>query len=218
MRRSYIFISLLSIFFLVACSSDIDNVNKKSENLKITDYFPGEKIVKVFNGGFENAGTVYIVDRIEGDKIQIKKIDTGTGGIYVYKVSDEEIKQIYYSGEYDFTDKSKEDFLNKEPNNDSVVLKAPLEIGAIIGEWKVEGIDLKINTPSGEYETVKLVKKLYDKEYIVYYAKKIGSIKRVLKFDDGIELTEELVKVEKLKIKNELSNKEMHKIVNQYLK
>lgn len=175
-------------------------------------------MVKVFNGGFENAGTVYIVDRIEGDKIQIKKIDTGTGGIYVYKVSDEEIKQIYYSGEYDFTDKSKEDFLNKEPNNDSVVLKAPLEIGAIIGEWKVEGIDLKINTPSGEYETVKLVKKLYDKEYIVYYAKKIGSIKRVLKFDDGIELTEELVKVEKLKIKNELSNKEMHKIVNQYLK
>lgn len=218
MRKIYIFISLLLILlFLVTCSSNVDSVYRESEPLKIKDYFPSEKIIKVFDGGFENAGTIYIVDRIEGDKVQIKKMDTGTGGIYVYKVSDEEIKQIYYSGEYDFTDKSKEDFFNKEPNHDSVVLKAPLKIGATIGKWKVVGIDLKINTPAGEYETVKLTKKLDKKEHIVYYAEEIGSVKRILKFDDGIELTEELVKIEKLKIKNELSNEEMHKIVNKYL-
>lgn len=215
MKRKVILISFSFLFsVLIACSSSNVSTNEKDEYLPITDYFPNEKMIKVFNGGFENSGTVYIIDRIEGNKVQEKRLCTGAAGIYIYKVSDKQIEIIYSEGEGYYENK---DFFNELPNNDYIVLKTPLKEGNRNGEYELIDSNIEIITPSGKYAAIKLTKKMDNYESIMYYAKEIGLIKTVMKFNDGLEIVQELIKAEKLDIDGELSFEQSCELADKYL-
>lgn len=167
----------------------------QEEAPSVSDYFPKVEMTKEYSGGFENSGFIQIVDRFEGDKVQIKQMDTGGRLATIYQVTDDSIKLIYTEevSESDFKDNYLTSFA---PNRDEVILQEPLEIGT---KWSVEdnqyeitGTNVEITTPAGTFSTIEVtqVRDLF--EVKSYYAKELGLVKRIIK-DYGVD---ELISVE----------------------
>lgn len=97
MKQKLIFIFTLFVAVLSVMYYGINNkVNVNStEEIFLSDYFPSREMIKVFNGGFENGGTVVFFDKIVDDKVQTKVINTATGMINVYEISENKISLIY---------------------------------------------------------------------------------------------------------------------------
>lgn len=85
-------ILIVTLIVLLKANTASDN---QEEVLNVSDYFPQVEMTLEYSGGFEKAGFTQIVDRIEGDKVQIKHIDTGAYLAMIYQVTDEYIKLIY---------------------------------------------------------------------------------------------------------------------------
>lgn len=177
-----IIIVVLIIALVVLLKSNISSDNQE-EVLNVSDYFPQVEMTLEYSGGFENAGFTQIVDWIEGDKVQIKHIDTGAYLAMVYQVTDEYIKLIYaeeVSGEG-----FKENYLESfNPNREQVILQAPLKLGT---KWSVDdsqyeitATDVEITTPTGTFTTIEVTQSRDEFEVKSYYANGLGLVKRII--------------------------------------
>jgi hypothetical protein len=191
---------LLSIIVLVMIGIGITlknfAKNHDSQEVRVRDYFPKKTMIKHFSGGFENGGFKHIIDKIDKDKVQVKQIDTGTGVIRIYQVSDNDITLIFSREESD--GKFKEDYIESlKANTSEVILKAPLEVGT---KWRddrdmkyeITGINVEVKTQAGKFSTVEVTEIRDSFEVKRYYAKELGLVKTSIKGYGE----DELIKVE----------------------
>ncbi|WP_427339964.1 hypothetical protein [Caloranaerobacter sp. DY30410] len=211
-KKRYIILLGLSIL-LSSCLNEMINTNNTTINIR--EYVPKNNLVKVFNGGFEGYGKIYIVNEINESMYQINQIDYGTCLVSIYKKTNDYIKLIYRS-EVDSFDKN---YLNKELNENDIVLQTPIKVGT---KWKNEdnteyeitGVNVDVNTPSGYYSTLEVTIRKNDIEIKKYYAKGIGLVKSI---SNGY-VNEELVKIETLDSKVNLNSiKELNNLLDKYL-
>ena len=194
-----IFIGIISLNFYFKTPSSKYLID---ENTTVKDFFPKETMVKEFSGGYEDQECYYTIDKIDKDKLQMKAFDTLTQEkqALVLQASEDSIKILSIKVEYD--GKFDEDYLESvKPNCNQILLKAPLKVGThwnetLDTEYKITGINVKTKTPAGSFYTVE-VTVFSDgvEEGKIYYAKGLGTVKKVFKKFEGTG-EETLVKVE----------------------
>ncbi|EOD01645.1 hypothetical protein [Caldisalinibacter kiritimatiensis] len=190
-------------------------INTNNTTINIREYVPKKNLVKVFNSGFEGNGTIYIVNEIDESMYQINQIDYGTGLVRIYKITNDCIKLIYTSE----VDSFNKNYLNKEPNKNDIILQTPIKVGTKWKnedetEYKITGVKVGVNTPSGYYSTLEVTIRKNDMERKKYYAKGIGIVKSV---SNGY-INEELVKIETLDSKVNLNSiEEINNLLDKYL-
>ncbi|RKD34689.1 hypothetical protein [Thermohalobacter berrensis] len=218
------FIAILLILTLAmslsACLEDIVDSNTSLTNIKIEEYLPKNNLLKAFNGGFENSGTIHIINKIDSDKYQTNIINYGNTVVRVYKVTNQYIKLVYNESGSGVFDKN---YSDETANKNIIVLKTPIAIGT---SWKskdgtkyeITGVNKKVTTPSGDYITLEITTIRDNYQIKNYYVKEIGLVKRVRNYEYGdLTLVESLVKVEKLHSKIELNNEQINKLIDKYL-
>jgi len=151
----------------------------------------------------QNGGTVEFVDKVTENKVQTKVINTATGMINVYEISENKISLIYSLTSED--SRLKEDYLNVPNNREQIVLKGPIKKGL---KWsdeysssEITNTNMVVNTPAGDFEAIEVI---YDKGRIKsYYTKGLGHIKtKVIGF--GSELLEIDYNIEQIRELNNL--------------
>ena len=148
------------------------------KEVRVSDYMPDKPMVKIFDGGFEGAGSVEIIDVIKGEYYQKKIIDTGTMGVAVYRVNKDGYRLVYRDGE---TEKLKENYIDEKSNNDLILLRSPIKKGISWinndkSTYKILSVDEKIKVMDSEMETVKLRYRKNGHEYYIYFAKGMGIV------------------------------------------
>jgi len=189
---SAIILIMISIVIGTSACAKTSNVTE----LNVQAYFPKKTMIKQFSGGFENSGFRQIIDKIEGDKVQLKQLDTGTSVILIYQVTDKDIKLIFSKEEPD--GQFKENYIGVvEANADNIILKTPLEVGT---KWtdvsglklEITGINVAVKTPAGSFSTIEVTSLRDTFKSKLYYAKDLGLVKRIIEGYSG----DELIKVE----------------------
>lgn len=108
-----------------------DSKISKDDELTIRDYFPNKTMTKKFSGGFENSGYTNTIYKIEGDKVQINKTNTGGAFVSIYQISNDDIRLIFTSEVPD--EELQKDYIKTfKPERDDdgrVILKSPLKVG-----------------------------------------------------------------------------------------
>lgn len=170
------FIFLSSFLIIEALGVRAMKVNGTKKDQCPEDYFPNRTLSIKYEGVYNEA----VVEKIIGDKIVIKQIDAENSITKVYRVSHENIVLIYSQEGVD----SKVDVLNMEPNRKEVILQAALQIGNTWinddgKEYQITGINKRIMTSCGVYETVEVTCKWGEFEFKSYYAAGVGLIRTV---------------------------------------
>lgn len=172
-------------------------INNRNKELRIQDYFPSKIITKQFSGGYENQGFKHIIDKVDEDKVQVKQVDSGTGSILIYQVSDNDIRLIYSSEVPD--GKFKENYIGTvQPNDDRIILKSPLEVGTkwndkddANSKYEITGVNVEVKTPAGTFAAVEVTFFRGDFQTKNYYVKDLGLVK-----SSTIGSESELIKVD----------------------
>lgn len=171
----------------------VTNTEKEKE-LLVKAFFPTKTMIKRFSGGFENSGFTHTIDIVNQDKVQVKQLDAGTGVIFVYQISVNEIRLIFNREVSDGN--FEENYINSIKNNaDKVILKAPIKVGTNWsdskgGIYEITGVDVQLNTPAGIFDTIEVTFRKGDFEIKRYYAKDIGLVKSSTKGYSEDELIE----------------------------
>ncbi|MCS5422637.1 MULTISPECIES: hypothetical protein [Psychrilyobacter] len=173
-KKAVRIIILLSVIFLIY------NVirPKQPGEVRVKDYMPNKPMVKIFDGGFEGAGSVEIIDKIRGEFYQKKTLDTAAMGVAVYRVNKDGYRLVYREGE---TNQLKDDYIDEKSNNNLILLRSPIKKGiSWINDdkstYKILSVDEKIELMGGETEAVKLRYRKAGDEYYIYFAKGLGIV------------------------------------------
>ena len=165
------------ILFIIAGFCMFNSFGKES---CASDYFPNEPMVKQFSGGFENEGFSRNYDLFKDGLVQVKQDDCATSVVMIYKVSCDEVVQVYnkeIQGHYE------EDYLNNyQANANNVIIKNPIKKGNKWstdngGQYEITDTNVKITTPLGKYKTIEITYTLGEFKSVSYYAKGIGLVK-----------------------------------------
>jgi len=163
----------------------------------LPDYFPAAVgSIWDFEGhGNEYASYVRTVVHRLGDKTQIEVNNGGTVTGEVYRITANEVRQVYFTGEF----YTRESLLDAKENRQDVVLKAPLEPGQ---KWEtskttktIEQVGLEVTVPAGTFkQVVKVVSVQKDSSWRTYeyYAPGVGPIK--CEYTDGTDTISSLLK------------------------
>ncbi len=166
----------------------------------ISDYFAYSANTKYTFAGIGNefaSYTVY-VDYISGNRVQIRKNNGGSEIVSVLEKKDGKIMLLSGQGECYY----RENFTEKTFKNPEILLMEPIIKGTSWllpnngGTRKITGIDVSVTTPNGKYKTVAVttINKGGNKT-VDYYAKFIGLVKSVYKYDtDDITSSLESIK------------------------
>ena len=170
-----LFIATL-IFVLFSCASIGGRQTIDPDS--VAAYFPREKMIKVFEGGFENEGMIHVIDRIGRNRIQVKQIDYGTGAALLYQVGNNEARWIYAQEVHLFED----NYLRQRPNRDILMLKGPLRMGTSWEDetgasYAITGVNVSVDTPAGEFRTIEVTFRRGEFEMKRYYARGMGEVK-----------------------------------------
>ena len=173
-KKAIRIIILLSVIFL---TFNVIN-SKQPKEVQVRDYMPNKPMVKIFDGGFEGAGSVEIIDKIKGEFYQKKTMDTATMGVAVYRVNKDGYRLVYREGE---TDQLKEDYIDEKSNNNLILLRSPIKKGiSWINDdkstYKILSVDEKIELMGEEIEAVKLRYRKEGSEYYIYFARGLGIV------------------------------------------
>jgi hypothetical protein len=142
--------------------------------------------------GNEYAGFKRTVLYTKENLAQVQENNGGTIIMSVFQTTDESITRIYFQGEvYDNTN-----FLDQQPNDNTIILKAPLQVGTT---WKnknetreIVDTNATVNTPAGEFKNCLKVKLTYPESTIYeYYQAGVGLVKREF-LSEGFEVTSTL--------------------------
>ncbi|MCK5780695.1 MAG: hypothetical protein KAH04_06715 [Psychrilyobacter sp.] len=169
-------IILLGVVFLVF---NVLNSRNNVEEVEVRDYMPNKPMVKIFEGGFEGAGTVEVIDKISGEFYQKKSFDTGTVGVSVYQVAKKSYKLVYRDGE---NKKVEGNYIDKKSNLDLILLRAPIKKGVSWinpddSTYKIISVDEKIKLIGKEVKAIKLRYRKDGYEYYIYFAKNLGIVR-----------------------------------------
>jgi len=173
-KKAVRIIILLSVIFLIF------NVikSKQPKEVGVKDYMPNKPMVKIFDGGFEGAGSVEIIDKIKGEFYQKKTLDTATMGAAVYRVNKDGYRLVYREGE---TNQLKDNYIDEKSNNNLILLRSPIKKGiSWINDdkstYKILSVDEKIELMGKEIEAVKLRYRKDGYEYYIYFAEELGIV------------------------------------------
>jgi len=173
-KKAVRIIILISVIFLMF---NVIN-SKQPKEVKVKDYMPNKPMVKIFDGGFEGAGSVEIIDKIQGEFYQKKIMDTATMGAAVYRVNEDGYRLVYREGE---TEKLKDDYIDEKSNNNLTLLRSPIKEGVSWinddkSTYKILSVDEKIELMGEEIEAVKLRYRKDESEYHIYFARGLGIV------------------------------------------
>lgn len=145
------------------------------------DYFPLSRgSTWLYEGeGSEFASFTREVLFTSGDRAQLLEDNGGTIMASVFKVSRSEVKRVFalaesYDGRY---------LLDQEPNDNTVILKSPLQVGTRwnipSGEREIIATDATVETPAGTFNDCLKVRIAGTSSTIFeYYKEGVGMVKR----------------------------------------
>jgi len=173
-KKTIRIIILLAVVFLIF------NVisSRQPKELNVEDYMPSKPMVKIFDGGFEKAGSVEIIDHIKNEFYQKKTLDTATIGIAVYQVNKDGYRLVYLKGEGDTLE---DNYIDKKSNIDLTLLRSPIKKGVSWinddkSTYKILSVDEKIKIMGKKIESIKLRYRKDEAEYYIYFAKGFGIV------------------------------------------
>lgn len=166
----------------------------------IDELFPFEEdVYRVYEGkNNEFAGYDEYVDFMEGNRIQLRRYNGGTEIVSVLEKTDGMLVEIINRGETYY----KENFLNKKPEKNNILLKEPLRLNAA---WEsdgftseVTGVDVEVKTGIGTFKALEVTRVDNDDDTVTtvqYYVKGMGLVKTV-DITEGFEVSSTLSKME----------------------
>lgn len=189
MKRSFIIIlaAVFALSFLLAGCAPFGKIaDKWQEDKKVIvekpgDYFP---LVQGSTWSYLGDGNEYAsfnrkVLFTKGNRAQIREDNGGTVVAMVFEVTDEAVTRIFYQGEV----YNPKNLLDLQPNENIIILKAPIEVGT---KWKesnyekeIIDINASVDTPLGVYQNCVQIRisgehsTLYE-----YYKSGVGLVKR----------------------------------------
>jgi hypothetical protein len=145
------------------------------------DYFPLtlNSYWKYLGEGNEFASFSRNVIYVKDNLAQVEETNPGTTIGQVFETTDTMVRRVYFAGEqYERTN-----LLGEKPNDDLVILKAPIKVGT---SWMTKGgqrtivaIDAVVKAPAGEFKNCLKVKiAAPDARLYEYYCKGVGLVKR----------------------------------------
>lgn len=168
--------------------------------MKVEDFYPFlPDVMRVYEGmGNEFAAYDEYVDFMNDTRIQLRMNNGGTEIVRVLEKKDGVLKEIINLPETYY----KENFLDKAPNADRILLMEPIAVGTT---WDNQGekntitsVDKEIVTPYGTYVAVEVTRETVSDSgsytNIDYYAEGVGLIKTV-NIGEGYEVSSSLEKV-----------------------
>ncbi|NLF28113.1 MAG: GerMN domain-containing protein [Clostridiales bacterium] len=153
----------------------------------VAAYFPIRPNARyVYEGtGNEYASYDVFVDYAQDTKMQQRVDNGGTVLARVVEVKEGAAKIVYTREEAYY----RENFLNKEPNADEILLMEPLVEGtrwalADGRERRIASVSAPVSTPSGDYTAVEVVTASENGTTADYYAMGVGLVKSVFRYGD----------------------------------
>jgi len=119
-----------------------------------------------------------------GNLAQVRENNGGTISVSVFEVTGEAITRRFFQGEtYE-----EEDFLDRQPTEETIIIKGPLQIGTTWGPSgaikTITDLQTTIETPAGTFPDCLEIETTYpDSKVYEYYQKGVGMIER--KFISG---------------------------------
>jgi hypothetical protein len=158
-----------------------EDVQEEPDELSLKDYFPLTEgsTWKYLGEGNEYASFSREVLFADGDRAQISEDNGGTVSASVLHFEEDQIVRTFFRGE----EYAGNNLLGEEPNDDLVLLKAPLEVGT---EWETSNgdrqiieTDVVVDTAAGEFEgCIKIEITTEHSVMYEYYKEGIGLVKR----------------------------------------
>ncbi|QGP92633.1 hypothetical protein MGLY_20200 [Neomoorella glycerini] len=114
-----------------------------------------------------------------GDRAQIREDNGGTVSAAVFKITEDAVTRVFFQGEaYEGTN-----FLDHEPGENVVILKAPLAAGTRWetpnGPREIVDVNATVDTPAGKFENCLKVKlEGIGSTIFEYYNEGVGMVKR----------------------------------------
>ncbi len=159
------------------------------QNAKLGDFFP---LTMGSTWDYEGEGNEYAsftrkVLFARGDRAQIMEDNGGTISASVFETSQDSVTRIFFKGE----EYGQENYINTEPEENLIILKAPLEVGT---KWEepngireIVDINATVDTPAGRYEEcIKVKISSEDSTLYEFFKKDIGMVKREFIFGDNV--------------------------------
>lgn len=174
-------IKLLKLFlFLAFLTSSILGCTQKPEE-KPADYFPLKpgNFWEYEGEGNEFASFKREVLYVKNERAQIQENNGGTISTAIFETTDNAVTRIFFEGEnYDQTN-----MLDRQPNDNTVILKTPLKVGTKWGEndnqREIVATDVTVETPAGTFKNCIKVKITGQYSTVYEYFKKgVGMVKR----------------------------------------
>lgn len=157
--------------------SEILLVQKNSE-YTIDDFMPQKLNSKLtFSGGFENGGETSCIEKIKGNRVQMRTVNDGTTTVTVLEKRDNNLVIVFRQAEaYE-----KKDVIDQTSKYTEIYLKGPLQIGT---SWKADdgtiktitSISAEIKTEAGIFKCIEVTSKNKDFVCKEYFAPKLGRI------------------------------------------
>lgn len=195
-------------------NTEATNTDNKSDSnsldspYNIKDYYPMKANTQYIYEGTGNEFASYSLwtDYIKDNKVQLRMKNGGTVTSKVIENSNNELKLVFEKEETYY----REDFTNKTPNKEEILLKEPLVKGT---QWTlpndeirtISNVNIEITTPSGSYKALEVTTKGKDSERIDYYVLNVGLVKSVFK-SNGTEVVSSLKEIRNNEaLKNEIT-------------
>lgn len=180
---------------------DEPKVDKEEEVVKtIKDYYPFLKntYLTYEGAGMEYAEREYYFDFIGNDRAQLRNRSTGTTMVQILEYQDGALKMLLSRGEvYNLADFTNAEFAEEK----EILLMEPIEVGT---SWelpdgrkrKITGIDVTIETPSGNYKGLEVTTEgNEDGKTKTYYVEGVGMVLSVFETEDH-KVTTSLAEIE----------------------
>lgn len=170
----------------------------KPDVISLKSYFPISvgNTWKYLGDGNEYASFNRKVLFTEGDRAQTVEDNGGTVSASVFKITEKEIMRTFFQGE----EYGQVNLLDKESNDNTVILKAPLKVGTKCETSKdvreIVETDAVVNTPAGKFEgCIRVSIKSQNSTMYEYFKAGIGMVKREF-VSEGMSVTSTLEKYE----------------------
>ncbi len=168
------------------------NSDKTDSSFTLNDILPNKVDLRLtYKGGFENGGEISYVEFINGNKIQIRTVNSGTAMVTVYEKKQDGIYIVFQKGEvYEV-----KNFINTPSNTNKVFIKAPMKVGTT---WNVENgstakiiaVNHKLKTAVGTLDTVVITSEKDGCISTQYIGKNLGIVKNSFKTGNNEFVTE----------------------------
>lgn len=187
-----ILLIIILLLSLTSCiprsqSNNGSDVKPGTAEYTIKDFYPFKENIRMkYTGtGNEYAEQDTYVERISGNRIQLRIINPGTTLGQVLENVNGELRIISSVGEFYYL----EDITSESNDNPEILLKEPIKKGT---SWAlpdgrkryISEISKRISTPLGDYDALEVTTEGSDYTMYDYYALNIGMVKRIFKSGD----------------------------------